>query len=100
MRATGDNMSSTRRRRILFIDDEPNVLASLRLATRPHQERCDFEFADSGADALERLRLRPFDVVISDLHMPYMDGYELLAEVKERFPSVVRLLLTGQADRD
>src|SRR5688572_11796143 len=60
----------------------------------------DMEFVDSGARALERMAQTPFDVVVSDMRMPGMDGAELLTRVMERYPSTVRLILSGYADQD
>ncbi|RMG44440.1 MAG: response regulator [Acidobacteria bacterium] len=84
--------------KILFVDDEPNVLAALRRQTR---KRFQVETACGAAEALEMLETRgPFAVVVSDLKMPGMNGIELLAEVKKRSPDTVRLMLTGHGDMD
>ncbi len=54
-----------------------------------------------GADAaLRLLESDEFDAVIADYRMPGKDGMELLAEVKRRFPSIIRVLLTGQSESD
>lgn len=58
------------------------------------------EFANSPEAALQSLNERPFDAVVSDMRMPGMSGLELLDCVQERFPQVIRILLSGQADRD
>jgi HD-like signal output (HDOD) protein len=60
----------------------------------------EMAFVDKGAKALELMAQTPFDVVISDMRMPGMNGAELLAEVLKRFPKTVRLILSGHADRD
>jgi len=58
------------------------------------------EFVESGPAALEKLAAEPFDVIVSDMRMPGMSGALLLSEVKQRHPNIVRIILSGQADRD
>src|SRR5262249_19689406 len=55
-------------------------------------------FADSGAVALERMQERPYDVIVSDLRMPGMDGAKLLEIVSGRWPETVRIVLSGSAE--
>lgn len=86
--------------RILFVDDEPRVLAGLRRMLLPIATEWDMEFAESAADALDRVRRCSFDVVVSDLRMPGMDGASLLREVRRLDPKAVRIALSGHADRD
>src|SRR6185369_2652759 len=88
------------RKRILFVDDEPLVLEGLQRMLRPMRAEWEMAFVDKGAKALELMAQTPFDVVISDMRMPGMNGAELLAEVLKRFPKTVRLILSGHADRD
>lgn len=85
---------------ILFVDDEPNVLEGLQRMLFPLQGEWNMAFAPSGARALELLEHEHFDVVVSDMRMPGMDGAQLLAEVKKRCPDVVRFILTGQSDSE
>lgn len=87
-------------KRVLFVDDEPNVLQGLQRMLRPQRRRWDMTFCDSGEEALRRLAEAPFDVLVSDMRMPGMSGAPLLAEAQARFPRVVRLILSGQADRE
>lgn len=84
--------------RILFVDDDVNVLNAMRRSLRSMRAEWETQFADSGAAALEVLAASPFDVVVSDMHMPGMDGWQLLAEVRMRYPQTVRFLLSGHAD--
>ncbi len=56
------------------------------------------EFVTSGPAALEALAGQPFDVLVTDMRMPGMDGAELLRLVSEQHPSVVRIVLSGHAD--
>lgn len=88
------------KRRIIFVDDESLVLEGLQRMLRPMRVDWDMVFVRSGAEALELMTQAPFDVVISDMRMPGMNGAELLAEVLKRFPKTVRLILSGHADRE
>jgi len=88
------------RRRILFVDDEPNVLSGLQRMLRPMREEWDMVFTESGLQALQEMDKLPFDVVISDMRMPGMNGAELLRETMKRHPATVRIVLSGHADRD
>jgi len=84
--------------KILFVDDEPNVQQGLQRMLRPMRHEWDVRFARSGAEALDLLAADTFDVVLSDMRMPGMDGRQLLSEVMRRHPKVVRIILSGQAD--
>ena len=88
------------KKRILFVDDEVLVLEGLQRMLRPMRADWEMVFVDNGDKALELMAQAPFDVVISDMRMPGMNGAELLAEVLKRFPKTVRLVLSGHADRD
>ena len=88
------------KKRILFVDDEPYVLEGLRRMLRGLRQDWDMHFVGSGAAALELLTNERMDVVISDVRMPGMDGVELLTEVMARYPSTVRIALSGQSSRE
>jgi response regulator RpfG family c-di-GMP phosphodiesterase len=81
---------------ILCVDDEPNILSSLRRLFRG--KGYQVFTAESGAEGLQLLEKEPVDLVISDMRMPVMDGARFLAQVRERWPDTVRLLLTGYSD--
>jgi HD-like signal output (HDOD) protein len=85
-------------RRILFVDDEPNVLDGLRRMLRSRRQEWDMVFAGGGEEALRELAQAPFDVIVSDMRMPGMDGATLLRTVQERHPAVVRLVLSGYTE--
>ena len=85
---------------LLFVDDEPNILAGLRRMLRSQRGEWDMAFCDSGASALDSLASRPADVVISDMRMPGMDGAELLTHVRDRYPETVRIVLSGHSDQE
>ena len=86
-------------KRILFVDDERQILRIQRLAMRPYRKRWQSEFALGPDEALAALDQHPFDLVLTDMRMPGMDGAALLAIVRERCPGAVRLVQTGFADR-
>lgn len=85
---------------VLFVDDEPAILSGLKNLFRRDRARWDVVVANSGEEALLELDKRPFTVVVSDMRMPGVDGATLLMRIKERSPSTVRIMLSGQADRD
>lgn len=85
-------------RRILFVDDEPAVLEELQRTLRPQHQQWEMAFVPNGEAALAMLAASPFDVIVSDLRMPGMDGASLLARVREQYPEVVRILLSRQSD--
>lgn len=87
-------------RRVLFVDDEPKVLEGLRRMLYSLRREWQMEFAEGGTQALTVLAEKPFDVVVTDMRMPGMDGAELLQEVMRRHPDTVRIVLSGQCDRD
>jgi HD-like signal output (HDOD) protein/ActR/RegA family two-component response regulator len=84
--------------RIVFVDDELNILQAMRRSFHGMREEWSMEFVSSGAAALESLAKVPADVIVSDMRMPGMDGWQLLAEVKRLYPQTVRLVLSGHAD--
>lgn len=87
------------KQQILFVDDEPMVLQGLQRILRPLRGDWDMVFAESGARALELMSTHPFDVIVSDMRMPGMNGAELLNEVMRRHPTTVRMVLSGHADK-
>ena len=82
--------------KILCVDDEPNVLSALRRMFT--LEGCTISMAESGAAALQALESDSFDVIISDMQMPEMNGAQLLQQVRLQWPHTMRILLTGTAD--
>ncbi|MCA9259682.1 MAG: HDOD domain-containing protein [Planctomycetales bacterium] len=87
-------------KRVLFVDDEVNVLSGLRRMLRGLRDQWHMEFASSGVEALELFAKAPFDVVVSDMRMPGMDGAQLLQEVRNRYPNTVRIVLSGQSEQE
>jgi len=82
-------------RRIIFVDDEPNVLAGIQRMLRQQRGQWNMAFATGGDAALAEMSKQHFDVIVTDMRMPGMDGATLLKTVKERDPRVVRIILSG-----
>lgn len=81
---------------MLFVDDEANILAAIRRSFRGLGPR--ILLANSGAEGLQMLERESVDVVVSDMRMPGMDGAQFLEHVATRWPTTVRVLMTGFAD--
>jgi putative nucleotidyltransferase with HDIG domain len=84
--------------KVLFVDDEEAVLSGIRRSL--HHERCgwDVSFAVGGEAALARLHDEPFDVVVTDMRMPRVDGAAILQALHDERPATVRIVLSGQAE--
>ncbi len=85
---------------VMFVDDEPRVLSGIERALMMTDEDWGCRFVHSGQEALAMLEDLPADVVVSDMRMPFMDGAELLRQVRERWPSTIRIILSGYSDAD
>ncbi len=83
---------------ILFVDDDLNLLQGLQRMLRPRRNEWEMTFVASPREALALLTQRCFDVVVTDMRMPEMDGADLLEEVKKICPRSVRIILSGQAE--
>ncbi|HEY2382413.1 MAG TPA: response regulator [Terriglobia bacterium] len=79
-------------KRILFVDDEPAVLDGQRKAFEPYHGQVECLFALGAAAALKTLQQTHVDVVVADMHMPEIDGPELLRIVKAEYPEIVRCM--------
>lgn len=86
-------------RRILFVDDEPNILEGLRNLLRKQRKSWDMVFCVGAEAALVELSKQPFDVVVSDMRMPGMDGATFLARVRDTYPAAARIVLSGYAEQ-
>jgi HD-like signal output (HDOD) protein/ActR/RegA family two-component response regulator len=85
-------------RRVLFVDDEPRILEGLRRMLRSQRNEWDMAFAPGGEAALAIMEATPFDVIVSDMRMPEMDGAALLTQVRNLYPQVVRIVLSGHTE--
>lgn len=86
--------------RVLFVDDEPEILSGLRDLLRRERKVWDLVFANGGEAGLAELAKAPFDVVVSDMRMPGMDGCSFLTAVRAQCPQALRVVLSGHAERD
>lgn len=87
-------------KRILFVDDEPDVIQALRRMLWPLRKQWKMTFVSSGQDALQSMEKSDFDVIVTDMRMPEMNGAELLTAVKQQYPDVVRIILSGHSDEE
>jgi len=83
---------------VLFVDDEPNLLAGLKRSLRAQRNEWVMLFAGTGEEALRLMEETTVDAVVSDMRMPGMDGAELLRTIAERHPRSIRIVLSGQSD--
>ncbi len=83
-------------KKILFVDDEKQILRALkRLFVNSNYE---VHFADGGESALSLIAENEFDLLVTDIRMPEMDGLELLRQVKQESPLTLRVALSGYTD--
>jgi HD-like signal output (HDOD) protein/CheY-like chemotaxis protein len=82
-------------KRILFVDDEKNVLDGIRRMLHADRNRWQIEFAVGAEEGLRACETTSFDVVVSDMRMPGMDGATFLGRVRTLYPSTARLILSG-----
>lgn len=87
-------------KKIIFVDDEVRVLDGLQRMLRPFKDEWEPEFASGGEEALKKMSERNFDIIVSDIRMPGMDGGALLSRVKEMHPDTIRFALSGQSDQE
>ncbi len=85
---------------VLFVDDEPNILEGLQRMLRSMRHEWQMSFAPGGAEALAILATQNIEVIVSDMRMPGMDGAQLLHEVKQQYPQIVRIILSGYAEKE
>jgi DNA-binding NtrC family response regulator len=90
--------SSAKSRRILIVDDEEGVTNALKRALK--REGYEITVSNDPRDALTLLKTQSFDLLISDHLMPGMTGLEFTKVVRDRYPDMLRLMLTGQSDTD
>jgi len=83
------------KKRILFVDDDPSLLAGLKNVLHRDRKRWDMTFALGGEAALEEIGASTFHIVVSDMRMPVVDGAAVLAVVKRTAPTTLRVMLSG-----
>ena len=88
------------KKNILFVDDEKDVLDGLQNLLYKQRSRWNMVFALGGESALAELKKTPFDVIVSDMRMPGIDGATLLKKVRDDYPNIIRIVLSGHAERE
>ena len=81
---------------VLVVDDDRSARVSLELWLE--EQGYETETAEDGVEAMIELEKREFDVVVSDLRMPRMDGLELLSRVRQRWPALPVIVITAVSD--
>lgn len=81
--------------KLLFVDDEQFILMGMKRIFRIMASELDVIFTSSGQEAIDMLETNDFDIVISDMYMPEINGLELLSRVKEVQPKSIRIMLSG-----
>lgn len=87
-------------KRILFVDDDVALLDGLRARLYRRRTEWHMTFVASAAAAIEYLERQPADLVISDVRMPSIDGSQLLATLKDRWPETIRIVMSGHANSE
>lgn len=82
---------------ILFVDDEVQILNSIKRSLTRFSEEWDLSFAKSGEQALGLMMQDTVDVVVTDMKMPGMSGSDLIMEVREEHPDTVPVVLSGHS---
>jgi DNA-binding response OmpR family regulator len=91
-------MATTRRKTILLVDDEPLTLHSLGRDLRSHPAGYEVMLAAAGETALAEIEQSRFDLVVTDLMMPEVDGFQVLKAAKKKDSQGMVIILTGRAD--
>jgi HD-like signal output (HDOD) protein/ActR/RegA family two-component response regulator len=86
------------KKRLLFVDDDTNILDGLRCALQNQVPELDVHFVSSASQALALMATLPIDFIIADIRMPDMDGSQLLNHVKIDYPNTIRMILSGHSD--
>jgi DNA-binding NtrC family response regulator len=83
---------------ILLVDDEIVILDSLSRELKSEPLNLEIHVANSGEEAIKRINSLSFDLVVTDLFMPGLDGFQVLKAVKRKDPQSMVIILTGYAD--
>lgn len=85
-------------KRVLFVDDDRHILDGLQRMLYGRRKEWEMSFVTSGDEALRSLDASNFDVIVTDMRMPALDGATLLEQVQKRHPGVIRIVLSGDCD--
>lgn len=81
--------------RILFVDDEPNLLNGLQRLLRPMRQQWEMHFALNGREAMQLMEQTPCDVVVTDLFMPEQEGLETIMALRQTHPATKIIAISG-----
>src|SRR2546427_6668997 len=84
---------------VLIVDDDPALLQALPEALQLRMSGLTVDTADSAAEALDRIAARDYNAIVTDIKMPGMDGFALLAEIRALRPDTPTLMITGHGER-
>ena len=82
-------------RNVLFVDDDQEMLQALKEGLEKYQETFTAVLAEDGSDAINRLKQNTISLVVTDLKMPNIDGFSLLAHIMEKYPDIPVIIITG-----
>src|SRR4051812_21162295 len=85
---------------VLFVDDEVKILEGLKRLLRSFRDQWNMQFVSSAEEALAYMAAHPGDTLVTDMRMPGMDGCQLLQATMSQWPHIVRIVLSGQSDRE
>jgi two-component system response regulator YesN len=93
------------KKRILIVDDDTEITDMLKLTLDVWCPECRVVLANNGLEALIQLQLRdgiqPFDIVLTDYEMPFMNGLDLAEEIRQKWPNTHIILMSGgQIDKN
>ncbi len=88
------------RLKIIFVDDEENVVHGLKRMLYSMRKEWEMSFVLSGEETLKLLEKEKYDVIVTDMRMPGMDGATLLKHVQEKYPQVIRIILSGHSNEE
>ena len=83
---------------ILFVDDQPELLQGLKRTLRKKRKQWEMTFAGGGKEAIDLVASSCFDIVVTDMKMPAVDGAEVLVAIEKHCPNTLRVVLSGQAE--
>ncbi len=83
----------------MFVDDEETVLTLYRHMFSNKKSDWEIGYAEDGIEALNLMEEEPYDVLVTDMNMPRMNGAELVVQVAEEYPSTARVIITGFSDQ-
>ncbi len=86
--------------KILFVDDERKILDGIRRKLHTMRKEWDMAFAIGGYEAKKMMMETKFDVIVTDMRMPGTSGQDLLNIVRDKYPEMIRLVLSGYSDQE